>query len=437
MYKKYMRTALLAAALTIVAAPVFAQQAPVSPVNPAVTPAVTPAPAVTTPVVKAQAAPDPDPCSSIVGTIDGAGQSTSPSYDYENYGGYYSQPKADPKPQNPISATCGSGRLNIMVGTTPSDQSGYSQSHRHYGHYIMDKIPLTVILNVDESVEIDFTSLVKQKTLGFNGSDFMLAQQGPGETPAVQISGPQIRTRAIKNAAGEVVGKQTRKIYVINLIVQSSVYKPVIPFQLDLRYAFDKTPDGKANWKTLTTPDFVVSRPNIGDNGEELLEGNLDDKSSRISFMTVLALSLGTFLLLLIPGTAAVKYINRVRPRKVIPANRAAWNVFESQYKDAKANGVYSRKHIRAIVHALRRYLGTLSQFPQLEALTVMEIVARFSEEEQAERIAAVITLCENDLFVAENNGEQDNAPTSLDNEQIKSLFEDLQILVPRPWDSK
>ncbi len=418
-YKQYMQTALLAAALTLVAAPAFTQQAPVSP------------------AVKAQVAPDPDPCSSIVGTIDGADQSTPSNNYYDNYGGYYSQPKADPKPQNPISATCGSGRLSIMVGTTPSDQSGFSQSHRHYGHYIMDKIPLTVILNVDESVEIDFTSLVKQKTLGFNGSDFMLAQQGPGETPAVQISGPQIRSRAIKNAAGEVIGKQTRKIYVINLIVQSSVYKPVIPFQLDLRYAFDKTPDGKPNWKTLTTPDFVVSRPNIGDNGEELLEGNLDDKSNRISFMTVLALSLGTFLLLLIPGIAGVKYINRVRPRKVIPANRAAWNVFESQYKDAKANGVYSRKHIRAIVHALRRYLSTLSQFPQLEALTVMEISARFSEEEQAGRIASVITLCENDLFVAENNGEQDNAPTSLDNEQIKSLFEDLQILVPRPWDSK
>jgi len=418
-YKQYMQTALLAAALTLVAAPAFTQQAPVSP------------------AVKAQVAPDPDPCSSIVGTIDGADQSTPSNNYYDNYGGYYSQPKADPKPQNPISATCGSGRLSIMVGTTPSDQSGFSQSHRHYGHYIMDKIPLTVILNVDESVEIDFASLVKQKTLGFNGSDFMLAQQGPGETPAVQISGPQIRSRAIKNAAGEVIGKQTRKIYVINLIVQSSVYKPVIPFQLDLRYAFDKTPDGKPNWKTLTTPDFVVSRPNIGDNGEELLEGNLDDKSNRISFMTVLALSLGTFLLLLIPGIAGVKYINRVRPRKVIPANRAAWNVFESQYKDAKANGVYSRKHIRAIVHALRRYLSTLSQFPQLEALTVMEISARFSEEEQAGRIASVITLCENDLFVAENNGEQDNAPTSLDNEQIKSLFEDLQILVPRPWDSK
>jgi len=422
MYKKYMQTALLAAALTFSAATVFAQ---------AVSP-TTPAPA---PIVKAQIAPDPDPCSSIVGTIDGADQST-PSSGYDNYGGYYSQPKADPKPQNPISATCGQGRLSIMVGTTPSDQSGFTQAHRHFGHFIMDKVPLTIVLNVDASVEIDFSSLVKQKVLGFNGSDFMLAQQAPGETPAVQISG-QIRTRDVKNAAGEVVGKQTRKIYVINLIVQSSVYKPEIPFQLDLRYAFDLAPDGKPNWKTLTTPDFVVSRPNIGDNGEELLEGNLDDKTNRISFMTVAALSLGTFLLLLIPGTFAVKYINRVRPRKVIPANRAAWNVFEGQYKDAKANGAYTRKHIRAIVHALRRYLSTLSQFPQLEALTVMEIAARFSEEKEAARITAVITLCENDLFVAETRGEGDNAVTSLDNAQIKSLFEDLGVLVPRPWDSK
>jgi hypothetical protein len=418
MYKNYMRTALMAAALALVSASsVLAQSS-------------TPTPAAT------QVAPDPDPCSTIVGTVDGANQST-PSSGFENYGGYYSQPKADPKPQNPISATCGQGRLSIMVGTTPSDQAGYSQSHRHFGHYIMDKIPLTVVLNVDESVEIDFSSLVKQRVLGFNGSDFMLAKQGPGEPPAVQIDGPQIRTREVKNAIGEVVGKQTRKIYVVHLIVQSMVYKPVIPFQLDLRYAFDKAPDGKPNWKTLTTPDFVVSRPNIGDNGEELLEGNLDTKPARISFMTVLMLAMGTFILMLIPGTAFVKYVNRVRPRKVIPANRAAWNVFESQYKDAKANGEYRRKNMRAIVHALRRYLGTLPQFPQLEALTVMEIVARFSDQEKAEQIASVITLCESDLFAADNSAEQENKPSNLSNDQIKEIFEALQNLVPRPWDSK
>ncbi len=424
MYKNYMRTALLAAALTMVSvASLNAQSIPAVPT--AAAPAAT---------VKAQVVPDPDPCSKITGTIDGAGQSSNTSS--YNYGGYYSQPPADPKPQNPISATCGQGRLNIIVGTTPSDQAGFTQSHRHFGHFIMDKIPLTVVLNVDESVEIDFNSLVKQKVLGFNGSDFMLAKQGPGETPAIQISGPQLRVREIKGPDGSVIGKQTRKIYVINLIVQSMVYKPVIPFQLDLRYAYDATPDGKPNWKTLTTPDFIVTRPNIGDNGEELLEGNLDERGTRISFMTVAALALGTFLLLLIPGTAAVKYINRVRPRKVIPANRAAWNVFEGQYKDAKANGGYKRKHIRAIVHALRRYLGTLPQFPQLEALTVMEIVARFSEEEKTEMAASVITMCEGDLFDAENNDDQTTA-TTLTGEQIKSLFEDLQVLVPRPWDSK
>lgn len=426
MYKNYMRTALLAAALTMVSVASLNAQS-----IPAVPTAAAPAAAV-----KAQSltsVPDPDPCSKITGTVDGANQSSNTSS--YNYGGYYSQPPADPKPQNPISATCGQGRLNIIVGTTPSDQAGFTQSHRHFGHFIMDKIPLTVVLNVDESVEIDFNSLVKQKVLGFNGSDFMLAKQGPGETPAIQISGPQLRVREIKGPDGSVIGKQTRKIYVINLIVQSMVYKPVIPFQLDLRYAYDATPDGKPNWKTLTTPDFIVTRPNIGDNGEELLEGNLDERGTRISFMTVAALALGTFLLLLIPGTAAVKYINRVRPRKVIPANRAAWNVFEGQYKDAKANGGYKRKHIRAIVHALRRYLGTLPQFPQLEALTVMEIVARFSEEEKTEMAASVITMCEGDLFDADNDDQ--TTATTLTGEQIKSLFEDLQVLVPRPWDSK
>ena len=423
MYKSYMKGLLVAMALAFTSAQAFAQAAPPASAASAAT--------------QAAAVPD-DPCTKMVGSIDGANSSSGQGN--PDYTGYYQEPKADPKPQNPVGWSCANGRINFVVGIADSDQDGYKQSHRHFGHLIMDKIPLTVVLNVDPSVELDLSSLTTQKVLGFNGSDFMLAKQGPGEPPAVQVLGPQLRTREIKNEAGEVVGKQTRKIYVINLIVQTMVPKPTIVFNLDLRYALDRTPDNKGwNWRAMTTPDFVLTFSNLFDTGEELLEGNLDQQQPRLSWMTVAMLAMGTFLLLLLPGTAFVKYVNRERPRKVIAPNRAAWKVFEAQYKDARKKGGFQRAHIRAIAHALRRYLATLPEYPRMEALTILEMNERFAVEPNFATIKSLLELCEGDLFTDAPiaNTEQDDTPTTLTAEQITALYDGLERLVPRPWDSK
>lgn len=378
-----------------------------------------------------------DPCTKMVGSIDGANSSSGT--DNNDYTGYYnSEPKPDPKPQNPVGFSCANGRINFVVGIPESDPEGYRQAHRHFGHLLMDKIPVTVVLNVDPSVEVDLSSLVTQKALSFNGSDFLLAKQGPGEPPAVQVQGPVVRTREIKNEAGEVVGKQTRKVYVINLIVQTMVPKPTLVFNLDLRYAVDKTPDNKGwNWKAMTTPDFVLTFSNLFDTGDELLEGNLDQQQVRLSWMTVTMLSIGTFLLLLLPGVRVVKFINRERPRKVIPPNRAAWKVFETQYKDARKKGGFQRAHIRAIAHALRRYLGTLPEYPRIEALTILEMKERFADEPNFETIIAILEMCERDLFAVPEGTEPEDTATSLSAEQINALYDGLERLVPRPWDSK
>jgi hypothetical protein len=335
------------------------------------------------------------------------------------------QPPQAPKPQNPVEKVMADGKVHIIVGITPSDQSGYTDSHRHYGHFIMDRIPLTVVLDLDKSVQIDFTSLLTQNVLSFNGSDFDLAKQGPGEPPAVVISGPVI--------------KGDRKIYRIEMIVQSMVPTPT-PFNLDLRYAADLTPDSKLpNWVTLTTPDFVVTTSDISDNGDALLEGNLDMQSPRLPWMTVTALALGVFLILLCPGLFLVKWYNRVRPRKVIPADRLAWSVFEAQQADAAANGGYRRKHIRAIAHALRRYLGTLPQFANIEALTILEMQSRFAAEAKFAPIKRALQMCEKDLYsdaalTVENPYESN---TSLSAGDIEQLYSELDVLVPRPWDMK
>jgi hypothetical protein len=425
MYKTYMKVLLLALALAFTSAQANAQ-ATANPTNSAGTSGAT-----------APVAPPSDPCTKMVGSIDGANSSSGQGN--PDYTGYYnSDPKPDPKPQNPVGWSCANGRINFVVGIPDSDQDGYKQAHRHFGHLLMDKIPVTVVLNVDPSVEIDASSLTTQKVLSFNGSDFTLAKQGPGEPPAVQVQGPALRTREIKNEAGEVVGKQTRKIYVINLIVQTMVPKPTIVFNIDLRYAVGKTPDNKGwNWQAMTTPDFVLTFGNLFDSGEELLEGNLDAQQPRLSWMTVTMLAIGTFLLLLLPGTKFVKYVNRERPRKVIAPNRAAWKVFEAQYKDARKKGGFQRTHIRAIAHALRRYLGTLPEYPRMEALTILEMNERFVDEPNFATIKAVLELCERDLFGDAEGIEQDDTPTKLSAEQITALYDGLERLVPRPWDSK
>ena len=376
------------------------------------------------------------PASSLCAVIDGkiAGDQASVNQSQQTYQGYgdegddsgpTEQKAEDPKPQNPVSKVCAGGKVHIIVGITPNDQIGYSDSHRHYGHFIMDRVPLTVVLDLDKSVQIDFTSLLTQKVLGFNGSDFLLAKQGPGEPPAIQITGP--------------VTKGDRKIYRIELIVQSMVPRSSA-FNLDLRFAVDKTPDGKLpNWQTMTTPDFLVTTSDISDNGDQLLEGDLDMAAPRLPWMTVSALALGVFAMLFFPGLWAVKRYNRVRPRKVIPADRLAWNVFEAQHADATANGGFKRKHIRAIAHALRRYLGTLPQFPSIEALTILEIENRFADDAKFAAIQRALTMCEKDLYsdaalTIENPYESDSALSAAD---IAKLYEELDVLVPRPWDMK
>lgn len=398
-----------------------------------------PALAQTQDTTAAPPAPTPVACSTITGTL--GQQAPAPtSYYGEGEYGYQPDKSTELKPANPVRKSCDNGKVRILVGITSDDGKGNPASHRHFGHTIMDKVPLTIVLDVDPTVTIDLTSLVKQRVIGFEGSDWELYKPTAGEPPAVTVEGPVLKTVGTMpdpSNPGKMIGVQ-RKIYVINVIVQSMVYKPGIPFVLDLRYAHEMLPDGKSpNWKTMSTPDFLVTRSNLADNGEELLEGDISQKAERLPWPTITALSLGVFLMLFFPGLSVVKWLNRVRPRKTIPANRMAWIVFEANHADGKKNG-FKVKHLKAFSHALRRYLATTPQYPHIDALTIEQIGTHFPDADQAQ-LAAVkraITTCENEVFAsgAERNGE---TPASLNDAELHQLFVDLSNLVPRPWDAK
>lgn len=361
-------------------------------------------------------------CSAVSGALAGNSASTSPAPGVDS--AVNSDDPPEPKPENPVRKSCAGGKVRMVIGITPADALGNPASHRHFGHTIMDKIPLTVVLDVDSAVKLDFSTLVQQNVIGFAGSNFTLYKAVDGEPPAVSILGPKI--------------KDGRQVYVINLIVQTAVFKPSVVFNLDLRYAAEMLPDGKTpNWLPLTTPDFVVSKMTVVDNGTQLQEGDLGDKAERLPWPTVGALTLGAILMLLHSGVRLIKWLSRIRPRQQIAPNRLAWTIFDANYEDGTANG-FKVKHLKAFSHALRVYLATLPQYPQIDALTITEIGLQFpqADSRQIEIIVRVITALENEIFVSGADRTSESL-VALSQVNLEMLFSDLENLVPRTWDSK
>ena len=376
----------------------------------------------------------PELCSAVFGALAGnsannsAGNSASagpqPSPGLGADSAVNSDDPPEPKPENPVRKTCAGGKVRMVIGITPADALGNPASHRHFGHTIMDKIPLTVVLDVDSAVKLDFSTLVQQSVIGYAGSNFTLYKAADGEPPAVSILGPKIN--------------DGRQIYVINLIVQTAVFKPSVVFNLDLRYATEMLPDGKTpNWLPLTTPDFVVSKMTVVDNGTQLQEGDLSDKVERLPWPAVSALVLGALLMTLHSGVRLLKWLSRIRPRTQIAPNRLAWMVFDANYKDGTAEG-FRVKHLKACSRALRVYLATLPQYSQIDALTITEIGMQFvhADAKQLQTIVRVLTAFEDEVFVSGADHTSESL-VALSQDNLETLFNDIESLVPRTWDSK
>jgi len=315
-------------------------------------------------------------------------------YEYpEDGGGTNVQPPEPPKPQNPVRKVCEDGKIEIRLGNS-----------RHFGYRIGDRIPIVVLIAADENVKIDFNSL-KQEVLGFEGSDFELS------SPA------QVRSQKLKD--GKV-------LYRIDMTVVTWVPKDNVVFQLDLRYATDLAPDGKTpNYKRLTTPDFVVSRSWTADNGEALLEGDLEAKPAGSSWALMPVLVLAFFMLGLFPGMELVKWINRIRPRKVMPPKAAAWKILDKIFADARANG-FKPDHYKQIASAFRRYLGAVKGIP-IEPATFLEVRDRLEGDPELPKIESALTKCERVIYHGDTLADEENA----------ELLKEIEQLVPRPWEQQ
>lgn len=334
--------------------------------------------------------------------------------DYEGYpsqlpedtGGTTTAKRTDPpKSSNPVRKVCENGNIEIKVG-----------SFRNYGYRTLDLISVTVIIESAPEVRFDFTSL-RQKTIAFDGSDFYLFGE-PNES--VFISETPLAN-----------GKVERRI---NLLIQSSVMdKDALVFQLNLRYATKLGPDGKTpEWKVLVTPDFVIGRTKTLDTSDELLESDMSYRPQRTPLPAYPLAILGFGLLLSVPGFFLVQYINRVRPRKVLPPKAAAWAVFEAVFTASKTGEneetyLFDKKACLAIAVALRRYLAATNPMIPVESATVLEIQDALADHPAIVLILRVLNLCEDAIFLSKD----------ITAAESKEIVEAIETLVPQPWEKQ
>lgn len=286
-------------------------------------------------------------------------------------------------PQNPVRKAYENGKIIVLVG-----------SERHFGYRIGDTAPVTIMVLADDSIQLNFDA-IQRGMLGVDGSDFELVEPA---TPRI------------------VQKKDGKTLYRIDMKVRSFVPKKGIAFTADFMYATGMSPDGKTlNWRLLTTPEFVVTTSNTADNGTDLLEGDMSEGRSRLSWFTFPLLLAGLTLVLAWPSLLFWQWYRRVRPPKVVPANELAWKTFNKVLKDGKAYG-FTCKHYKQIAAALRRYLG-------VEPATLDEVRVRLKDRKDLKTIESALSKCDAVLY----------AKKPLDDAEHKELVSELEAIVPRP----
>ena len=309
-------------------------------------------------------------------------------------------PPLELKPTNPVMKVCEGGRIIIRV-----------QNKRYHSYHIGDEVPIEIKILADDGVRLDFSSLT-QKMLGFEGSDFQL-----------------IPVRVVDIASRPYDKRPHSTLYGIELAVQTFVTRPVVAFNLDLRYAIDVPPDVKQpNWRVLTTPDFAITNsPLIVGNDDELAEGDLQPVDVRLPWaawpLTVLGLFIAVWFGFL---RRLVIHFNRKRPGRIIPPNEKAWAIFSKVYQDAKEYGEFSGQFLRKIDAGLRRYLAETTKL-RIESFSIEELSALMADDPQLPLLVSVLQKCESVLFARADEDVQ------LTEDQIHELYEELKQLVPQP----
>ena len=365
-----------------------------------------------------------DPCSSSIGDVgsivfepDPLGMAPGGSADS------LSPPTSDLRPANPVIKKCEGGRIIVRV-----------ENKRFYAYHIGDEILISVTILADDGVQLNLTSL-NQQVLGFEGSDFLM-----------------VPVRVVSVASRPYSGRPNSTIYGIQLSVQTFVTKPLLVFNLDLKYAIDVPPGvTQPNWRILTTPDFVITNsPVITTNSDdELEEGDLRPADFRSSWVEWPLMVGGLFIVVWFGFLRRlIVRFNRARPGRIVSAEEKAWNVFDKVFSDAKVYGEFTPQYVRNVDGALRIYLAQ-SLKANMESLTAKQIDALLTGDPSLlinanahddssplpggsaagwqRLIVSALRKCESVIYARADQ------PIRLTELEADELFAELKQLVPQP----
>lgn len=312
-----------------------------------------------------------------------------------------SAPPAEMRPVNPVIKKCEGGRIIMRVETK-----------RFYAYHVGDEIPISILILVDDGVQLKLTSL-NQQIIGFQGSDFLM-----------------IPVRVVKIASRPYQGRPHSTLYGIQLSVQTFVTKSTLAFNLDLQYAVDVPPGVKQpNWRVLTTPDFVITNTPVitSANDDELEEGDLHPADYRLSWAQWPLMVGGLFMVVWFSFLRRmIVRFNRMRPGRIVPPEEKAWEVFSKVFSDAAAYGEFGTQYLRNIDAALRSYLAQSTKM-KIEFLSLKEISALMEDDPRLPTIVSALSKCESVIYA------RTDQPVTLTEMQIDELHEELKKLVPEP----
>lgn len=325
------------------------------------------------------------------------GSGYSSGYYSGAYGGNYNEdyyytpvptPTATPIPQPAmqVSKSCEFGKVLIVV------TAAFNGTYR-----TGDVIAVDLYISTTKDVIIDFDMLVQQNLLVYGDTDFELVP-----SPTVETS--------------EVDGRIQHHV---QLRVRSFSLEPALFLTVDLLYATDVVEGAAPGWRRLTTPQLVITTTGTLDHSESPLEGDVQTRPSKGTWLSGVLLIAGSLLTLLAVLLFAIPYVHRAinRPRPV-DANEVAWRKFDAALRRGKAKG-FTRQDYAQIAAALRARLA-------LEPATLREIEIVNEGDSRLNDIRSALGKLDRIIFAPEGQN------LSLNVKEIEQLERELHRIVPR-----
>ncbi len=290
-----------------------------------------------------------------------------------------------------MKADCAGGKIKVVI------------SARVYGWQVGDSIPLNIRFIVQDGSTVNLDPL-RQGKIALEET-FKQSFELAGKPVVVTTKKDGVTTHDV------------------TIEVRQFTFNQHLRFTMQLPYAVDNNPDGTPRNQLFVTPEFVLLN-NI-DGGYENMKrpptmGNTEMVKPRTAWLVP---PLAIFIALLFsawPVMGIVRYVNRVRTRKSISRDAAAWLAMRSAVKSGKEIG-FGKTHYKRIGNVVRTFLAPV--YPGLEGMTLAEIEA-LPDEPQANAVKSVFRKLDRVLI-------EDRALTAAEQAQ---LLKEVDELIKRPY---